>query len=93
MLESILELDALGEELNAAFKYFGESEKDDLNNTLLGQITRAVSMVKESSKIQNNEVRNKQLKTVSIVIQNLHMFKIAETGTDLFGKTPGAITV
>ncbi len=92
MFNGMLEPDALLEELDAALKYFGATENDDPDNlVLLEQISTAVLMIEGVREINDVEIAGRQLQAVSSVVQNLHLFKIAETGTDLLGRAVAGV--
>lgn len=92
MINGMLEPDALLEELDAALEYFGTTENDDPDSlVLLEQISTAVLMVEGVREIEDVEITSRQLQTVSSIVQNLHLFKIAETGSDLLGRTVSGV--
>lgn len=81
---NFLNPDVLCKELDAALIYFDTCGGDpEENGIILEQITAAILMVESSKDLDDEEVKLKQLETVRSVVQNLHLFKIADTGTDL----------
>lgn len=87
----ILKLDELALELEMALEYFATSGEDPIENeTILEQITATRLILEGLRDLLDGEERSRQLSAVVNVVQNLHLCKIAETGTDLLGNAVSA---
>ena len=83
---SFMDPKTLFKELDAALIFFDALNfEEDVKSVVLDQITGAIIMVESSLAISSEEIRTKQLETVRDMVQNLQLFKIAETGSDFSG--------
>lgn len=70
--------------LHAALEYFGGGEESEDNGIIVEQISTGLLMLETAVEIEDGEAKRVQMETVRNIVQNLHLCKIAETGSDLF---------
>lgn len=87
---SLLDPTLLSKELEAASVYFSESAGiPEEKKTILEQIAETLMLVHAIAKMNqpSGSFKTRELELARDIVQNFQLVKIAETGSDFFGRT------